>query len=266
MGASAAMPAAYARRCSWSTADRRDGRSEDELLDLASSHAEALRRPFRLITTRAQLHVEPEPPGRAADGVLIQHPVRGALQAIRRPHGRNALGKPGKRRLANREGDDRGCRRQFCDEAMQGAGRAGRDRASYPRDERVGVVLAHGQGLVFVGLCWQPRSDQRHAPARDDRGHAVQCADANQVGPPGMVGDADDTRGTSHEVKECARCWGSVVSGRWSVVGGRWSVVGGGGRWSVVGGRWSVVGGRWSPRADAPFQVDFPTVLRKRRA
>jgi hypothetical protein len=112
--------------------------------------------------------IKPELLRRATNGQLIQHPVRGALQPIRFPHGGDRFGKVGKRGLPDREGDDgvRPC--QFGHDARQGVEGSGLNRPPHLRDERIGLVLSHGCRVVFVRLRRQARIDQRHAPPRDD--------------------------------------------------------------------------------------------------
>ena len=109
---------------------RRTGRpagTTDEVLDLTKCHAELLRGERSLLATTAHVDIESELPRRAADGQLIQHPVRGALQPIRFPNSSDRFGKAGKRGLPNREGDDGVRARQFGHDARQYVGGADRD-------------------------------------------------------------------------------------------------------------------------------------------
>ena len=68
-------------------------------------HLEPRRRPCGLLAATALMYLDAAITRRAAQGQLIQHSVRGALQLIRLPHGGNGSGELRKRRLADRESD-----------------------------------------------------------------------------------------------------------------------------------------------------------------
>src|SRR6266852_4011038 len=115
-----------------------------ELVDLARCHAEVLRGPCRFLATAAHMYVETELPSRVADGQLIEHAIRGVEQTMRRPHSGDCCGEVVERGLPNREGDGsmRGCQLDY--DSPQCLQCSGSDRSSYPRDDRVGLVLPHG--------------------------------------------------------------------------------------------------------------------------
>ena len=113
---------------------RRAAGTGHELLDLVGRNPNAARRQLDFLAAPAQPHLELLSFGRAAEGFLVQHPVSGALELIRRVDGPNAAGNSRKRRLPDREGDDGTGRRQLADHSFQGAGGAGRNRPPHPRD------------------------------------------------------------------------------------------------------------------------------------
>src|SRR5947207_6373570 len=95
---------------SWRT--RRAASAIDERFHVVRAHLEPRRRPCGLLAATALMYLDAAITRRAAQGQLIQHSVRGALQLIRLPHGGNGSGELRKRRLADRESDDGMLRRQ----------------------------------------------------------------------------------------------------------------------------------------------------------
>ena len=162
---------------------RRAAGTGHERLDLVWRYPKAHRRQLDFLAAPAQPHLEPLSFRRAAEGALVQHPVSGALELIRRVDGPNAAGNSRKRRLPDREGDDGTGRRQLADHSFQGAGGAGRNRPPHPRDERLRVVLAHRHRVVLIRQRRQAWVDQGHAPAFDDHGQAAMHRNADASAP-----------------------------------------------------------------------------------